>query len=397
MGSTPKKGVIDQTLIREFNNQKILLFGRWTSYIGNIVFDYANNNIIANTLNLKPAILALYQSSETIIALLFNLFGGAVADRWNKKKILIITDLISATLCMILGFFAVSKYFIVAIILVNALLAVVSAFNKPSYKSIIKGSISDVGSQIIEIIGPTVGMIVVFYLSDKGAMFVNAVTFLFSGIVELGLVISETPKYMKHKSIISDIIAGIRYTKKNKVIFIVIVIASAANFFFAGYNLVVPYLNTIIQDQLPNAYATILTTEAIGGIVGSFSVSKVDNDKSISGNKLLFILGLTGMVLISIPFFAKIPVRYIILIPFFGFSAFLSVFNIEVMSFIQLKVEEEYMGRVFSIISTFSVLFMPFGAITFSFINMSINSFLCIGIGILVLSIIGVVMIKKIK
>ena len=53
-------------------NEVLLWFGSWTSKIGNIVFDYANSMSTVSSFSGKTWILALYQSSETIIQIIFN-------------------------------------------------------------------------------------------------------------------------------------------------------------------------------------------------------------------------------------------------------------------------------------------------------------------------------------
>ena len=68
-------------------NEVLLWLGSWTSKFGNIVFDYANSVSIVSVFSGKPWVLALYQSSETIIQIVFNLIGGAKADKGSRKKI----------------------------------------------------------------------------------------------------------------------------------------------------------------------------------------------------------------------------------------------------------------------------------------------------------------------
>jgi len=99
---------MDENKIRK--NEVLLWFGSWTSRIGNIIFDYANSISIVGAFTSKPWILALYQSAETIIQILFNLVGGAKADNGNRKKIVIITDLLSAMICGLLSFSVDSLY-----------------------------------------------------------------------------------------------------------------------------------------------------------------------------------------------------------------------------------------------------------------------------------------------
>ena len=61
------------------------------------------------------------------------------------------------------------------------------------------------------------------------------------------------------------------------------------------------------------------------------------------------------------------------------------------MSYVQIAVDENYLGRVFSIIFTVAVLFMPVGSFAFSlFINPSnVNSFYLVGGGIVGLAVIA--------
>ena len=59
-------------------NEVLLWFGSWTSHVGNILFDYANSISIVSAFARKPWVLALYQSSETIIQIVFNLIGGGI-------------------------------------------------------------------------------------------------------------------------------------------------------------------------------------------------------------------------------------------------------------------------------------------------------------------------------
>ena len=78
----------------------------------------------------------MYQSSETVIQIAFNLIGGASADKGDRKKIAIITDLLAAMICIVLSFFVETSFMAQIMITANALLALVYAFNSPTYKSL---------------------------------------------------------------------------------------------------------------------------------------------------------------------------------------------------------------------------------------------------------------------
>ena len=386
-------------------NEALLWFGSWTSRIGNIIFDYANSISIVGAFAGKPWILATYQSSETIIQILFNLIGGAKADKGNRKKIVIITDMLAALICGFLSFFVGTGFMAQVMVIVNALLAVVSAFNSPTYKSLIReviekersgffNSISHAGGEFIRVTGPIIGVGLVGVIGVRGALLFDACTFAVSAASELfltkldGTVESKTDK----KNVLADIVEGFGYLVKEKKILFLVILASFVNFFLAGYNLLLPYTNIIYDGILDNFYSKALAMEAVGGIISSAVCAKIVNKFKDNILALIVFLFGTGFVLVLEPIFALTANYYLCLIPFALFGISLTAFNIQFMSFVQVAVNENYLGRVFSIIFTVAVLFMPVGSFLFSiFVNASdVNSFYTVGGGIMLLSLLSI-------
>ncbi|MCO4522142.1 ABC transporter membrane-spanning permease-macrolide efflux [Streptococcus infantarius subsp. infantarius] len=140
-----------------------------------------------------------------------------------------------------------------------------------------------------------------------------------------------------------------------------------------------------LSDSL---YAIFLVFEAVGGLIGA-SLSGYWN-KELSIKKLLLFLGLSGITL------AFAPVIYLIFHnPFIlatvpgAFSYFLSIFNIQFFSLVQREVDNQYIGRIFGIIFTIAILFMPIGSGVFSILlkTTEILNFFIVGISILFVSI----------
>lgn len=106
-------------------NEGLLILGQWTSKIGDIVFDYVNSIAIVSTFTNSMWILALYQNSQVVINILFNLIGGVVADLGKRKNIIIVSDCLSAIICFFASFFLNSDCMVIALVIANALLALV--------------------------------------------------------------------------------------------------------------------------------------------------------------------------------------------------------------------------------------------------------------------------------
>lgn len=73
---------------KENKNILLMLVQGQTTNFGNIIFDYANKVLIANLATKSSFFMMLYQSSESIIQLLLNLFAGHFADFNERKKLL---------------------------------------------------------------------------------------------------------------------------------------------------------------------------------------------------------------------------------------------------------------------------------------------------------------------
>ena len=386
-------------------NEGLLIFGRWTSKIGDIVFDYVNSVVLVHAFTKSSWVLALYQSSQTIVQIIFNLIGGAIADGGKRKKILITTDLLSAIVCLIASFFVQSKLVAVALISANALLALIFAFSSPTFKAIVRemvskerivkyNSISNAGKELISMAGPIIGVALMSLVGARGSLIINAITFFISAISECLLVKLESEEKKEDgkekKNIIKDIKEGLKYLYNEKPVFALLVLSALVNFFLAGYNLLLPYTDIMYEGVFEGFYAKAMAAEAIGAILGSLINSKIPSSFSNKYSSLTIFLGLNGASLLLVPL-VNIPRNQILcLLPIVLFGASLTIFNINLMSYVQVNVAEEFLGRVFSVIFTVAVMFMPLGSWFFSIFNFAenINSFAIVGAGIVVLSLI---------
>ena len=97
------------------NNMKknilYLVYSKGISRIGDVMFDYANNRFLAGINPTSLSLVAIYQSLESVIGVLFNLFGGVIADSFNRKKIIIATNILCGLSCITLSFISQEQVF----------------------------------------------------------------------------------------------------------------------------------------------------------------------------------------------------------------------------------------------------------------------------------------------
>lgn len=389
---------MNEEMIAKKNNKRnkfLLIFGKETSRFGNILFDYANSILIVNMFKTNALFLAIYQSSETIISMVFSLLGGVFADQGKKKKIVVITDLLSALICVLVALFVKSQIFVITIVIANILLAILNSFNSPVYSSIIRDtierkeipkfySVQNGVSEVVRVGGIAVAAAMVGVVGARGALIIDALTFILSAISESRLLIWIQNNYnaKQRVNVLNNLKDGFRYLYSERSILKIIIIATLVNFFLAGYNLLVPYTNNYYQGTFINFYGKVLLVEAVGGIIGSVVNSRVRFKSETIG--LAVTLLLTGIFISLTPILGDSEYYLVCLLPHFLAATIVAVYNIRFISIIQISINAEYLGRVFSIINVSSLIFVPAGA--FLFANLcdvtELSGYLFSGIGI---------------
>ena len=154
--------------------------------------------------------------------------------------------------------------------------------------------------------------------------------------------------------------------------------------------MLLPYTDIMYEGVFEGFYAKAMAAEAIGAILGSLINSKIPRSFSNKYSSLTIFLGLNGASLLLVPLVNISRNQILCLLPIVLFGASLTIFNINLMSYVQVNVAEEFLGRVFSVIFTVAVMFMPLGSWFFSIFNFAenINSFAIVVAGIVVLSLI---------
>ena len=395
----------------ETRNIIYLINSRVISRIGDIMFDFANNTFLAGLNPTSLSLVAIYQSLESVIGVLFSLLGGAIADSFKRKKIIITTNIICGFACIIISFISQEQWLVYSIILTNIILAFMSAFSGPSYKAftkeiVKKDSISQLNSFLettSTVIKVTVPMIAIFLyklLGIHGVLLLDGLSFLIAASLIFFITPVneevETKENMTIRGIFDDLKIGFTYVYSHKQILIIITLSALVNFFLAAYNLLLPYSNQMFGSISSGLYGTFLTAEAIGGFIGAILSGFIN--KSLSSKRLMLFLAYSGlMLMLVVPLYYMF--RNVIILAFSPalFSLFLSIFNIQFFSIVQRDVDNEFLGRVFGIIFTVAILFMPLGTVFFSVVlnpNNTFNLFI-IGVSITILSLIFSMLLKR--
>src|ERR1044071_5344314 len=141
-------------------------------------------------LSKDPIAVSIVGGVRFLAVFLFSLFAGLVADRYNRRNILFITQSTSALVALVLGLLTLAHTIqLWHIYALTAVQAVAMAFDLPARQSLVPNlvprddlpgafSLQSIAFNTGAIVGPAMSGVVIGYLGQEAVYFINAVTFL---------------------------------------------------------------------------------------------------------------------------------------------------------------------------------------------------------------------------
>ncbi|MDQ0175261.1 MFS transporter [Bacillus chungangensis] len=370
---------------KQTNNQFKLNFAIFTtsrliSELGTSVFKFALSLFILD-LTGSAALFSVVLGFTILPGVFINIFAGVFIDRHNKKKIIIICDFLSGI--TMLTFFLVFINFqpnIVMFIVMAVILSVIQAFFSIALQSSIpelveRENVTKLNSSyqalgaIINVIGPILGAIAYNYLGLKYVLIIEAISFLFAGVIQVYLkyrVNEEEKKLKSYKESLKDVF---KYLKMQNSIVQLIGLVVVINF------LLVPLLSValpfIAYKGINVSGAQLSLMQAmwfLGIIVGAVTVS-MDKVNKIVIDKLFILLQIQALFIAfwifpKLPFFSTLSLFiitgvYCVILIIGG--VFNAMTNIPMLSYLQVKIPEKVRASVFGVVNTAIQIAIPFG------------------------------------
>ena len=170
---------------------RLLLTGQTVSSFGKAVSNVAVPfQLLA--IGASPLQLGITVALETVSAVAFLLLGGAIADRWQRRTLILASDAVAGGVLAIVALLSASGTLHIEHLYIAAVaLGAAEAFLSPAFNAIIAelvpGEILRAGNaarllsrSAARVAGPTVGGLIVAFVSPAAAFGVDTLTFLFS-------------------------------------------------------------------------------------------------------------------------------------------------------------------------------------------------------------------------
>lgn len=299
-------------------------------------------------------------------------FAGSLADRFNRRLIMILADTFTAVFTLIIFILlGAGNLQLWHIYIIAAMMSVFSAFQEPAYSASIAmivpkeklGSANgmvQMGQAITSVLTPVLAGVLFVFIGFTGIIIIDFVTFFFAVGALLFVRIPQPERAAEHKdkNIWQDMAFGWNYLRQRTGLFGLLLYYAMVNFLlnWSAVLLIPMVLSRFTADVL----GIIQTILGVGMLAGSIVMSAWGGAKRRIPAAIGFIvLAVTGFIIAGMT-----PNPYLI-----GVGAFVLMFFVPLASgnsqvVFQTKVARDVQGRVFSVRSAISQSMMPLAFLT---------------------------------
>jgi predicted MFS family arabinose efflux permease len=339
----------------QYRDFRLMWFGACTSSIGTWMQIVAQGWLIYR-LSHSAFLLALDQFLGGIPIFLFSLIGGVVADRTERRKILLLSQYVqmasAAVLTVLVAAGWVQVWHILCLSFVSGL---AQAFGGPAYQALIPTlvdredmpnaiALNSIQFNMAVTIGPALAGQALAKLGEKWCFGLNAISFL-APIISLSMIAARYLPATTTESMFSSLKQGIKFVRKQNSMEALTLLAFCMTALSMPMRTYIPVFVKDIFRRGPETYGNLLSLMGVGSICGSLAVAGIGNMRK-KGRFALTMLICLGAAISGFSLSKSLPVSYTMLV-LVG-ASMMAVFA-TVTSLVQLITTNEMRGRVMSV------------------------------------------------
>ena len=349
-------------------NYRILFSANTVSNIGSWAQRIAQDWLVLELTNNNGTYLGLVTAVQFAPVLLFSLHGGAMADRIDKRKVLIATNVIGGAASIGLGLLVISDVVQLWHVFVLAgVLGIATAIDAPvrqAFTSELVGhddlpnavSLNSANFNGGRLIGPAVSGLLIAAFGTGPSFLINGASYFFV-ILALLRIDAKRLFHQNQEKSLGNIREGIAYAKARPDIYVVMIMVFALATFGLNFQIFNALMATQEFGLGPASFGLMGTFIAIGsltGAIGSARLERFRTTRFVIVGGMLFSISI--MVLSVLPNYTT----YIVWLPICGVTALTTL--VSANSIVQTSTDQAIRGRVMGL---YLLIFMggtPFGS-----------------------------------
>ncbi|OLR81639.1 MFS transporter [Bacillus sp. MB366] len=373
-----------QSSLKDFH---LMVSGQIITILGSTLLRFALSLYVLDITGRADIFAGLY--AITSIPFLLAPLGGAIADRFNRRNVMVILDFINAA--SVLSFIVLLLTESVSILLIGTimfLLAVVSAMYAPVVMASIpqlvpekkleqaNGIINGVQA-LSNIVAPVLGGILYGIIGLKMLVIISCLAFFLSAILEMFITIPFIKRAQESHiipTIIKDMKEGFLYVLKQSFILKAMLLAALLNLILTPLFVVGgPIILRVTMQSSDTMYGIGMGLIDFATILGALSIgffAKKLQMKTLYNWMLIIALLVIPVALSVTPFTLNLgyyPPFILFILSSLLIAMIMTIVSIYVITVVQKKTPNENLGKVMAIITAVSQCMAPIGQVVYGF------------------------------
>ena len=354
----------------QYRNFQLFFSGQFISLIGTWMQNVAQAWLVYR-LTGSSVLLGAIGFSSQIPVFLLSPAGGIVADRWQRRRVVIATQTTAMLLAFALAFLTLSgRIQIWHIFVLSALLGAVNAFDIPARQSFIVEMVgkTDLMNAIAlnssmfnasRVLGPAIAGILVAWIGEGWCFFANAVSYI---AVIIGLFLMRVPPRKIEApaaSPIAHIIEGFRWVVGNPAIHALLMLLGVVSLAGMPYTVLMPIFADRILHGGAKTLGVLMGATGIGALGGALILASRTELKGL--NRWVAVSGMSFGALLVAFGYSRMYWLSMLLLVCVGFAVMIE--NGSSNTLIQSMVPDHLRGRVMSLYSMMFMGMAPIGSL----------------------------------
>jgi MFS family permease len=346
-----------------FSGQLISLIGTWMDTVAEAWLVYR--------LSHSALLLGVAAFASQIPVFLLAPFGGVIADRFDRRKVVIWTQSLSGILAMVLAVLTLThRVTIGQIIVLAVLLGLVNAVDMPTRQAFIVDMVSrdDMMNAIAlnssmfngaRVIGPAVAGVVVAAIGEGWCFFANSLSYI-AVITGLALMDTKPRQRTAHQtSALAQVKEGFKFVVETRPIHVLMVLLGVVSLFGMSYSVLMPIFADQILHGGARALGILMGSAGTGALCGALVLASKREVKGL-GTWITFAAAGFGLF---VGLFAASRLMWLSCVLLLGAGFSMMVQMSASNTLIQSMVPDRLRGRVMAIYAMTFMGMAPIGAL----------------------------------
>ncbi len=236
----------------------------------------------------SPVAIGVVAFFDTLPRLLVGAVGGAIADRFDRRRVLMITQALAMiqaiTYWLLVEFDVIQLWHIAALAF---FLGVVNTINQTARQSLVNSLVprdellNAIGLQssvfnFSKILGPSVGGVIIAYVGIAGCFLVNAISFIYLLFNLYQMDLPPWEKRSDEKSMWTDVKEGFTFLTGNRRLLYIVGLSYVVATFVAPYNRFVPVFATNVLHVGASGFGLLMSAPGVGATVAALVLASVN-------------------------------------------------------------------------------------------------------------------------